>query len=151
MNIMIIFAEVKYHIMGPKSFKDKLIKLSIKVLKRDIEADFYYKGTPEERTYAGDLLSVKKGQEIRYHKFDPVEWLPYYELDFEYCFNLTDHPMESFKEKTFKKSKWYFIDPWIFVPEKQVNQIYQKDIKDKDIEKILDKKRIDYITKLFSE
>ena len=62
---MIIFAEVKYHIMGPKSFKDKLIKLSIKVLKRDIEADFYYKGTPEERTYAGDLLSVKKGQEIR--------------------------------------------------------------------------------------
>ena len=59
--------------------------------------------------------------------------------------------MESFKEKTFKKSKWYFIDPWIFVPEKQVNQIYQKDIKDKDIEKILDKKRIDYKTKLFSE
>ena len=35
MNIMIIFAKIKYHIMGPKIFKDKLIKLSIKVIKRD--------------------------------------------------------------------------------------------------------------------
>lgn len=137
--------------MGPKEFRDKLIKQMVKVIKRDIDADFYYKGTPDDRTFSGDIISMKKGQEIRYHKYDPVEWLPYYDLDFEYCFNLTDHPFSSFKEKNFKRSKWYFVDPWALVEEKKINQLYKKDIKDKDIEKSLVKSKVDLLVSLFSE
>lgn len=137
--------------MKAKVFKASLIKLSVKLIKTDIESDFKYKGNSEERTYGGDVLTMKKGEDIKYVKFNPEEPCKYFDTNYEFCFNTTDCQFNSFNEKNFKRSKWYFLDPFAMISDNKINQVYRKDIKDKDIESLFDKRKVDLIVRLFSE
>lgn len=137
--------------MNAKAFKASLIKLSIKLIKTDIETDFKYKGNSEEKTYSGNVLTMKKGEDLKYVKFNPEDPCKYFDTEYEFCFNTTDCPFTSFNEKNFKRSKWYFLDPFAMIPDNKINQVYKKDIKDKDIESLFDKRKVDLIVRLFSE
>lgn len=76
--------------MNSKTFRASLIKLAVKLIKSDIETDFKYKGNSEERTYSGDILTMKKGEDLKYVKFNPEDPCKYFDTKYEFCFNTTD-------------------------------------------------------------
>lgn len=137
--------------MNAKSFKSLLIQQSIKLIKKDIDTNQRYHGTDSDKVYSGDILSMKKGENLVYETFKPEEPNKYFDIQYGFCFNTTDCPFTSFNEKTFKKSKWYFLDPFALIPENKINRLYEGKIKDKDIENAFDKRKIDLIVKLFSD
>ena len=133
--------------MNSKDFKKTLIELSKTIIKKDVETNHKNRGSLEDPYFSGDILSMKKGEEIRYEAFVPDSENKYYDLDYPFVFNCTDSPFCNFNIKSFKKSKWYFLDPWALLIETKRNQMYERDIKDSDF----DKKKVELIVNLFSD